>query len=787
MTYRDRVTTVGSLDALDQLRPVVDVVPAAFVAVDGDGRVTLWNPAAERLFGRRAADVLGGPDPTLAAPQPRAPGDPGGDADGVPHEVTRLRADGSLVSVTAVHHPLADAHGDRAGRLTVYADGGERRRLEVELVVRAKQQAAVVRLGEVALGTTSMSQVAAAAVRAVATTLGLPAVTLLRATAAGPDRPPTLVTAAVEAPDERVAAACWTTGLDTAGAPGAAVRALRRRGSVVEPPGQQDPLRQLGIGAVAAVLVGHARDPWGVLVATAREQDRFGRDDLWFLQAVAAVVAAADARRAAEAEVLHRAWHDPLTGLPNRELLLRRTADVLDECHRHRRTGALLLLDLDGFKDVNDSHGHQAGDRVLVQVADRLRVAIGSRGLVARLGGDEFAVLLGGLSSALEARDVADDLLEALEEPCSTPAGPARISGSVGVALAPAQADDPSSLLMRADLAMYRAKRERLGHALYDARRDHDASARLALVTELHAAISDGGVRVEYQPIVALRSHQLRGAEALARWSSPRLGPQQPADFVPLAETGGLIEELTAHVLRSAAAQAAAWQARGLRLAVSVNVSPLALAAPGIVDLVLGSVAEAGLPVDRLHLEVTEGTLANDRAVAALERLAAADVPIALDDFGTGYSSLARLKRLPVSSLKVDRSFVASIADDQRDAALVRAVMTLAHELKLGVVAEGVETPRAARTVTGLGVHLAQGMLYAPAMPVPVFEAWAARWARGDRPCCTSELRCDGSPAVTAPARTPGGAGPVEGAGAVLLPAGAAGEVAVGLSPARRG
>jgi diguanylate cyclase (GGDEF)-like protein len=753
MTYRDHVTTVGSLDALGQLRPVVDVVPAAFVAVDGDGRVTLWNPAAERLFGRRAADVLGTSDPTL----------PGGaeTSDGGPHEVTRVRADGSLVAVTAVHQPLQD------GRLTVYADGGERRRLEVELVVRAKQQAAVVRLGEVALGSTSMSDVAAAAVKAVAATLGLPAVTLLRAaTLPGSERVSTLVTAAVDGRDEQVTSVCAPAGSATQ-APAAAVRALHRRSSLVEAPANDDPLRLLGIRALAAVLVGPAADPWGVLLATAREEGRFAGDDVWFLQAVAAVVAAADARRAAEAEVVHRAWHDPLTGLPNRELLLRRTGDVLAQCRDRRGTGALLLLDLDGFKDVNDSHGHQAGDRVLVQVADRLRVAIGSRGLVARLGGDEFAVLLGGLGSALEARHVAEDLLEALEEPCSTPGGPARISGSIGVALAPAQAEDPTTLLMRADLAMYRAKRERAGHALFDARRDHDASERLALVTELAGAIADGGVRVEYQPIVALRTHRLWGAEALARWTSRRLGPQQPGDFVRLAETGGLIEELTAHVLRSAAEQAAAWQARGTDLAVSVNVSPLALAAPGIVDLVLGCVEEFRLPVDRLRLEVTEGTLANDRAIAALERLAAHDVPIALDDFGTGYSSLARLKRLPVTTLKVDRSFVASIADDPRDAALVRAVMTLARDLGLAVVAEGVETARAARAVTGLGVHLAQGMLYAPAMPVPVLEAWAARWARGHRPCCTPEQTCDG-------------AGPPEEAGAVEL-------AAAGLSPSRPG
>ncbi|WP_143448305.1 bifunctional diguanylate cyclase/phosphodiesterase [Kineosporia sp. A_224] len=736
---------VGLVAALERLRPVVDLVPAAFVAVDADEHVTVWNPAAEQLFGWRAADVLGAPDPTLG---PR--GQACTDLLGTPHEVTRRRSDGEEVDLTVVSQALHDAQGLPAGRLSVYAGGAERRRLELQLAVRAKQQVAVVRLGEAALGAASMADVSAEAVRTVATTTGLPATVLLRATASGRGRVSALLTAAVAAPGW-AGPVPWGVGDPALAGAATARQALATRQAVVtvlddgpgpgggRPAGDDDPLRAQGVRALAAVVVGPPSDPWGVLLAAAGAPDRFDRDDLWFLQAVAGIVAAADARRTAEAEVRHRALHDALTGLPNREMLLEQTARVLAEGRSTRHTSALLLVDLDGFKDVNDSHGHQAGDRVLVQVADRVRVAIGARGLVARLGGDEFAVLVGGLETALDARGVAEDLLAALDTPCATPGGTARIGGSVGIALAPTQGDDPTTLLMRADLAMYRAKRERLGYTLFDARRDHDASGRLALVTELRAALEDGTVGVEYQPFVALQTHTVQGAEALVRWSSPRRGPQAPADFVRLAEQAGLIEELTTYVLRTAARQAAVWRDAGADLAVSVNVSPVALATPGLDALVLDCIERHGLGPDRLRLEVTESSLANDAAVAAIERLARRRVRIAIDDFGTGYSSLSRLKRLPVSTVKVDRSFVTELADDPRDAAMLRAIMTLARDLGLRVVAEGVETVRAARAVTELGVHQGQGLLYAPAMSVEAFDAWADRWARGGWPCCAPD------------------------------------------------
>ncbi len=738
---------VGSQYALDQLRGVIEAAPAAFVAVDRDGFVTLWNGAAENLFGWSASEVLGRPDPTLRPRDRTTGGGPG-------PEVVRRRRDGRLLELTVVSRPLGVPDAADAGRLSVYTEVAERRRLELELAVRARQQAAVVALGEVALSSSPTPVVLAAAAQTVADTLGLPAVALLRTAPAGRPRTPGdgwgFVAAAVHTADrtaDRARPAPWTVGEPLRpGVPGleTATRALAGRTSVVAdvahlPADEAAPLAAAGLGSVAAVVVGKPTDPWGVLLATSRTPGAFGRDDVWFLQSVGTVVAAADARRTAEAEVRHRACHDGLTGLPNRTLLRDRLVEQLDDGRRERRATALLLLDLDGFKDVNDSHGHQAGDHVLVQVADRIRVVLGARGVVGRLGGDEFAVLLGGLDDPQQARVVAVGLLCALEAPFGTPGGPVRIGGSIGVSLAPDHGDDPTTLLMHADLAMYRAKRERLGHAVFDPGRDRDPSERLALVAELHTAIGDGGVRVEYQPTVAPGTHELWGAESLVRWTSRRLGPQSPAEFVALAERAGLIEELTEFVLRAAAAQAARWRDAGRRLAVSVNVSPVALSAPDLPGLVRSCTAAHGLRPDELRLEVTESTLANDRAVEALNRLTAQGVRVALDDFGTGYSSLARLKHLPVCALKVDRSFVRGIGRDPRDTAILRTVMTLARELDLTVVAEGIETTVAARAVTDLGVHLAQGLLYAPAMAAADFDAWARRWAAGDRPCCAAE------------------------------------------------
>jgi diguanylate cyclase (GGDEF)-like protein len=739
MTYGDDVIAVGPTTALERLRAVIDLAPAALVAVDLVGRVTLWNPAAERLFGWPAGDVLGRPDPTLGGALPDvAPG-------------TRVHRDGSALPVEVASSPLHDDGGAVAGRLSVYAEAGERRRHESDLAARARQQAGIVEIGEVALSGTPMDVVTARAAAIVARTLDLPAVTLLRAVpAAGGLRDGvTLVTAAVHAHGLSCPAPPWVVGEPAGRGLGPAARAMSGRCAVVAdvadlPEHERAGLAAEGLARVACVVVGKPTDPWGVLLATSRRPGVLRPDDVWFLQAVAGVVAAADARRTAEAEVRHRATHDALTGLPNREMVVERLHDELAEGRRRRLASALLVLDLDGFKDVNDSHGHQAGDHVLRQVADRVRAAIGTRGLVARLGGDEFAVLLGGLASPLDASVVAAELLTVLDAPFGTPGGPVRIGGSVGIALAPSQGDDAQTLLMRADLAMYRAKREHLGHTLFDSRWDRDASARLALVTELHDAIADGDVRVEYQPLVALRSHRVWGAEALARWTSPRLGPQSPADFVALAEQCGLIDDLTALVLRSAARQAARWRDAGLRLAVSVNVSPVSLAGPRFARLVDACMTEHALTPEHLQLEVTESSLADGAAAMALNRLAADGIRVALDDFGTGYSSLARLKHLPVRALKVDRSFVLGVAEDPRDLAILRTVMTLATELDLLVAAEGVETPQAAQVVTDLGVHLAQGLLYAPAMAPAQFEDWHGRWSAGAWTCCAPALTSSG-------------------------------------------
>ncbi|RJK97498.1 putative bifunctional diguanylate cyclase/phosphodiesterase [Vallicoccus soli] len=417
------------------------------------------------------------------------------------------------------------------------------------------------------------------------------------------------------------------------------------------------------------------------------------------------------------------AREDQLTGLLNRREVDERLAAALAADAPAGRCTGVVVLDLDGFKDVNDSLGHAAGDAVLQEVAARLRAVVREGDVVARLGGDEFLVGLPGLASPADAERVAAALRGALGAPYATSAGAVVLGGSVGVAVAPQDGCDEVDLLKRADLAMYRAKRGHAGWARYDVAADADPRGRLELLADLRAAIDGGGLRLAYQPVVLLGTGEVSSVEALLRWDHPRLGPQSPADFVALAESAGLVGALTDAVVTMAAAQAAAWDRAGRALPVAVNVSSSDLARPGFAAHLLGLATAQGCDPRLLRVEVTETSLVEERAVAVLRELAAAGLRVGVDDFGTGYSSLGRLKQLPVQALKIDRSFVTGLHEDRRDVAIVRAVVALADELGLNVIAEGVETADVARTLHRLGVPKAQGYLFSRPLPAHELEA----------------------------------------------------------------
>ncbi|MFE9682392.1 putative bifunctional diguanylate cyclase/phosphodiesterase [Streptomyces sp. NPDC006285] len=424
---------------------------------------------------------------------------------------------------------------------------------------------------------------------------------------------------------------------------------------------------------------------------------------------------------------------DPLTGLPNRQWLLERTWRALDDAERIGARSALMLIDLDRFRSVNDTLGHLAGDRLLLQIADRLRIALPRGAEAARLGGDEFAVLLPVADSTTSATRVARNLVTALGSPLDLDGLTLVLEASAGLAVFPDHALDAEGLLRRADVAMYQAKRDRTGVEVYESKRDSNTPDRLGLLGDLRRALDAGDVELHYQPKVRFDG-QVAGLEALVRWVHPERGKVPPDEFIAIAESSGLMPHLTEYVLEAALAQVARWRAQGLRVPVAVNVSPRDVHTPGFAGSVAARLARHGVPAGALQLEITEHVLLEDpqRAGDTLAALTGHGVKMSLDDFGTGYSSLVHLRRLPVSELKIDRSFVARLAVDTEDAEIVRCTVDLAHSLGLLVVAEGVEDDETWERLRDLGCDAVQGWLVAAAMPPEEATAWLlARGSRG--------------------------------------------------------
>jgi diguanylate cyclase (GGDEF)-like protein len=407
----------------------------------------------------------------------------------------------------------------------------------------------------------------------------------------------------------------------------------------------------------------------------------------------------------------HRAFHDSLTDLPNRLLLHQRPERALQRAEAAGTPLSLLLVDLDDFKAVNDTLGHAYGDRLLGDVAARMRAALAAEDMLARLGGDEFAVLPAGACGPTRARAIGEALVAALEEPFEVDGILLDVRASVGLARFPDHGDTVDELLRRADVALYCAKASQSTVEVYAAGKDHYTVDRLMLAAHLRRGIEVGELVLEYQPKFPLRGGPATGVEALARWEHPTLGRIGPDGFIPLAEQTGLISRVTDEVLRIAITQCAAWQAEGLSLRVSVNVSPRNLLDPHVPELIRSLLADAGVPPRQLQLEITESrAVPSGRvAMAVLEELRTMGVGLAIDDFGTGFSSLVQLQRLPVDEIKIDRSFVQSMMTSESDATIVRSTIDLARNLGLVVTAEGVEDEPTRRRLAEMGCDLAQG------------------------------------------------------------------------------
>ncbi|WP_271221894.1 putative bifunctional diguanylate cyclase/phosphodiesterase [Streptosporangium carneum] len=426
----------------------------------------------------------------------------------------------------------------------------------------------------------------------------------------------------------------------------------------------------------------------------------------------------------------HQATHDALTGLPNRKMLVVSTEEALAEARADDRVG-LFLLDLDRFKEVNDTLGHPVGDRLLQIVAHRLIHSVRPGDVVARLGGDEFAVLLPSIRDAAAAREVAARLRVALTEPVRLEGMTFDLDASVGIALYPDHAPDFEMLMQRSDVAMYLAKEARTGVEIYVADKDRNSPERLNLLGDLRRAIDRSELRLYYQPKLDLASGQVRGVEALLRWRHPERGMISPGEFVPMAEQSYLMRHLTQYVIDAALEQTAHWWHTGLHEQVSVNVSARDLLDSALPERLGAGLAQYRLPPKAIQLEVTERVLMTDQAYTAdaVRALASLGVPLALDDFGTGYSSLVRLQRLPVAEVKIDASFVRRIGESKDDERIVRSIVDLVRSLGLRSVAEGVESADVAARLVDMGCELAQGWLFAE----PMSAADATVWLRERR------------------------------------------------------
>ena len=423
------------------------------------------------------------------------------------------------------------------------------------------------------------------------------------------------------------------------------------------------------------------------------------------------------------------ALHDALTGLPNRVLFSQRTTRAIANADRRYERIAVMLIDLDRFKDINDTLGHHYGDEVLRQMAHRLTELLDPRDTVARLGGDEFAILLGPGRAADHGVLVAHEIRTALAQPFEAEGVSLELGGSVGVACFPDDGHDVETLMQRADVAMYQAKAGATGVERYSLQQDDSSLARLALAADLRRALEENEFVPYFQPKVDLATGRVAGAEALLRWNHPTEKNVSPDVFIPLAEQTGLIVPLTLHVIAAAVRECSAWRATGGDYSVAVNLSARALVEAQLPDHVEELCRCWDLPFDALVLEITESMIVDDpaRALPVVQRLAGLGVRLSIDDFGTGYSSFEYLKTLPVREMKIDRSFVAAMADDPRDAAIVRCAIELGRSLGLRIVAEGVETLEAHLRLARLGCDQGQGFHYSRALDPAAFVAWLHR------------------------------------------------------------
>jgi diguanylate cyclase (GGDEF)-like protein/PAS domain S-box-containing protein len=639
---------------------------------------------------------------------------------GFSHEFRIRRPDGKKRSFDARGEVVLDDTGNVVRLVGTCQDVTERLRTERALERRAREQAAVAELGERALGGAELVALMTDAVAITAHVLEVEIAAVMERRPASDDF---VVRAATGVMSEVIG-----TPIPGGHASQAGYTMLTDEAVTVEDWEEEKRFRRPALLAALearsgmTVLIKGRTDVYGVLGVQSKKLRRFGPDEVNFLQSTANVLAAAIERSGTEDEIRHQAVHDPLTGLPNRSLFADRLSQALAHARRHHTSVAVLFCDLDQFKLVNDSLGHEAGDELLRTVAPRITQALRAEDTVARFGGDEFGVLVEEVITERDATRVAERISGALARPFVLRGREHYVTATIGIAIGEG-GEAPQALIRDADAAMYRAKERGRGrYEIFDEAMRARVTAYLQTENELRRAIDRNEMCLYYQPVVSLDAGRIIGLEALLRWQHPERGLIPPGEFIPVAEESGLIVSLGSWVLSEAARQAASWHAEApdsAPIGVSVNLSARQVGDPGVGELVRNVLRASGVEPASLSLEITESALMedSDTTLATLSEVKSLGVGLVLDDFGTGFSSLGYLRRFPFDSLKIDRAFIERLVSEPGDRAIVGAVTEIAEALGLILVAEGVETEAQLEILRELGCHFAQGFLFARPLP----------------------------------------------------------------------
>ncbi len=683
-----------------RLEALVAASPLAIIVQDHNGVIKRWNEAAQRIFGWTEEEAIG--KSMLAVPADRKHEGAGfrerilrGEhfAD---VEAERQRKDGVLIPVSLSAAALRDANGVSNGVVLFAADISERKRAERRQNI---QKAVTVLLAEAS----SVEEVVPRVIQSLCETFGWEA-GARRIVAKNDGVMRHTENWGTPAPEIQMFLRQSATRVDSTGENAGLLRRVWAGGKPVWLADiAQEPTFVRGAAALAAGLHSAFAFPimvsgefYGVIELFGREVRARDEDVVRITTEISSQIGQFIARKEAESHLTFYANHDTLTGLPNRAMFNQRLTQALARAQRLGTMAAVLFIDLDRFKIINDTLGHDAGDRLLKQLAERLRECLREGDTIGRQGGDEFVVLIEDVSDPPQLAGVGQKILETVASPYLISGQEFHVTASVGISLYPGDGNDQQALLKNADIAMYRAKEQgKNNYQFYSAQMNLHSFERLALETSLRRAVERNEFLLHYQPKVDMRSGRITGVEALIRWQHPELGMVPPAQFIALAEETGLITPIGEWVLRTACAEAQGWVTKGLPpISVAVNLSARQFARDELAAAIMRVLRETALDPRLLELEITESTVMHnaDRAAGVLQQLKLLGVRVAIDDFGTGYSSLSYLKRFPISSVKIDRSFVLDLPDDKDDAAITQAVIAMAHSLRLRVIAEGVET-----------------------------------------------------------------------------------------------